>query len=357
MARMVDLIRSGDAPESILRRAAQGGLSVTPEEAIEILISLSAHREFGEEAAQTLGCWDEASLRAVVSNSAVPVAVLLHLLQHYAHRPALLTALCESPALPVTELEALANRADADMLRAMVRSARVRNSSQLLDLISANPAAEPMRVHLTEGIARAQGREAEIVAAEFLASHADDVAREDGQAFELIAGPEDEDDPLDRLLKQARRGETDSATPEDLAQLSLLQRIGHMRVGERIKLAVRGNREERMVLIRDRSKLVSLSVLESPKVNSAEMESFAAMKNVQESVLRAIASKRNYIKNYAVLRTLVNNPKTPIDVALPLLPHLLVKDQRAMAVNKNVNETVRKMALRIWRFKSERNRD
>ena len=128
-------------------------------------------------------------------------------------------------------------------------------------------------------------------------------------------------------------------------------------MGERIKLAVRGNREERMVLIRDRSKLVSLAVLESPKVNDSEMENFAAMKNIQESVLRAIATKRSYIKNYGVLRTLVNNPKTPLDVALPLLAHLLLKDQRALAVNKNVNETLRKVALRMWRVKSERKKD
>jgi hypothetical protein len=128
-----------------------------------------------------------------------------------------------------------------------------------------------------------------------------------------------------------------------------------MRVGERIKLAVRGNREERMVLIRDRSKLVSLAVLESPKVNESEMESFAAMKNVQETVLRAISTKRNYIKNYGVLRALVNNPKTPLDAAL--LAHLLVKDLRSLAINKNVNETVRKLALKMFRTKVERKRD
>ena len=102
---------------------------------------------------------------------------------------------------------------------------------------------------------------------------------------------------------------------------------------------------------------MSLAVLESPKVNDSEMENFAAMKNIQESVLRAIATKRSYIKNYGVLRTLVNNPKTPLDVALPLLAHLLLKDQRALAVNKNVNETLRKVALRMWRVKSERKKD
>jgi hypothetical protein len=130
-----------------------------------------------------------------------------------------------------------------------------------------------------------------------------------------------------------------------------------MRVGERIKLAVRGNREERMVLIRDRSKLVSMAVLASPKVNESEMECFAAMKNIQETVLRGIAANRKNIKNYGVVRALVTNPKAPLDVALPLLQYLLIKDLRSLAINKNVNETVRKMAMRLFRRKTEKKRD
>jgi hypothetical protein len=356
MARMVDLIRDGSAPASILRRAAQGGLSLPTSEAIEILVMLAGQRELGAEAEQTLAGWDEAALIEVASATATPVEVLVYLFQHGAGRPALLTALCENPELPFGEMETAASQADVEVLKALMRSERVRNSSRLLDLMAANSAAHPVRPLLAQWLAMAQGKEAEEVAAHFLVRHAADIAREEGQAFELVAGPEGEDDPLDNLMKRVKKGET-TAPPEDLAQLSLLQRIGRMRVGERIKLAVRGNREERMVLIRDRSKLVSLAVLESPKVNDSEMESFAAMKNIQEAVLRVIATKRNYIKNYGVLRTLVNNPKTPLDVALPLLAHLLLKDQRAVAVNKNVNETLRKMALRMWRVKSERKKD
>jgi len=310
----------------------------------------------GAEAEQTLASWDESTLVEVVSNPLTPVEVLRYLLQHHADRPALVAALCENPVLPLGELETVASRADAEMLKAMMQSVRVRSSSRLLDLMAANPSAEPVRPKLTQWLAIAQGNEAEQVAAHFLVRHAEDIAREEGQLFELVAGPEDEDDPLDKLMTRVKKGET-PAQPEEREQLSLLQRIGRMRVGERIKLAVRGNREERMVLIRDRSKLVSLAVLESPKVNDSEMENFAAMKNIQESVLRAIATKRSYIKNYGVLRTLVNNPKTPLDVALPLLAHLLLKDQRALAVNKNVNETLRKVALRMWRVKSERKKD
>ncbi len=58
-----------------------------------------------------------------------------------------------------------------------------------------------------------------------------------------------------------------------------------------------------------------------------------------------------------MVRALANNPKTPMDVVLPLLAHLLVKDLRTLAMNKNVNETVRKVALKSFRMKTEKKKD
>jgi hypothetical protein len=357
---MVELIREGAAPASIMRRAARGELSLPASEAVEVLVVLAANRELGAEAEQTLAGWGDASLAAVAGDAEVAPEVLLYLLRTQSERPAVLEALCENPQLALDELEATASRGGEEVLRAMARSRRLRGSSRLLGLMAENPAAEPVRPELGQWLAAAQENEAEDVATNFLASHADEVTRVDAQPFELVAASEGEEDPLGQLLTRARQGEPAEQpveAPEEQEHLSMLQRIGRMRVGERIKLAVRGNREERMVLIRDRAKLVSLAVLESPKVNDSEMETFAAMKNVQETVLRAISTKRNYIKNYGVLRALVNNPKTPLDVALPLLAHLLVKDLRAMAVNKNVNETVRKLAVKMFRVKTERKKD
>lgn len=353
MARLLDLIRDGSAPASMMRRAAQGGLSLPPGEAIELLVALVEHRELGTEAEQTLGRWNERSLLEVSSDSATPPEVLRYMLKSHGHRPAVVEALCGNPALVLEELEAAANHAGDEVLRAMLRSERVRNSSRLLEVIGANPAAEAARPRLEQWLAKALAKEAEDAAEKFLTQHAEEVACGD-QPFELVPVGEGEDDSLDKLLNRAKNGDTAAVAPEETKQLSLLQRIGLMRVGERIKLAMRGNRGERMVLIRDRSKLVSLAVLESPKVNDSEMETFAAMKNVQEAVLRGISSKRNYMKNYGVLRALVNNPKTPMDVVLPLLAFLLVKDLHALTMNKNVTETVRKVALKLFRTKTQK---
>jgi hypothetical protein len=356
MARMAELIREGAAPRSMVRRAARGELALPAGEAIEILVALAGDRELGAEAEQTLAGWDEASLSEVAANAATPPEVLRSLLGNQVQRPGVFAALCGNPALALEELEAAASHGGPETLQGMMRCERVRNSSRLLELMAQNPAAEPARPQLTEWLAEAEGSEAEEVVANLLVRHADELAREDNQPFELVAGFEGEDDPLAELLTRAKQGETVVA-PEEKKQLSLLQRIGQMRVGERIKLAVRGNREERMVLIRDRSKLVSLAVLASPKVNDSEMESFAGMKNIQEAVLRVIATNRKNIKNYGVVRTLVNNPKTPLDVVLPLLSHLLLKDLRSLAINKNVNETVRKLAARLFRIKNEQKKD
>jgi hypothetical protein len=350
---MVDLIRDGEAPPSVMRRAAQGALSLPAGEAIEILVALAAHRELGAEAEQTLASWDESSLIEVATDPTTAPEVRLQLLKFHGHRPAVVAALCENPALALEELEASASRAPAEVLRAMMRSQRVRASSRLLELMKTNPATEPARALLEQLQKTAESREVDGLAVKFLEQHAEEVARVDAQPFELVTA-EGEDDPLDKLLTRVKAGDTATVEPEEQKQLSLLQRIGQMRVGERIKLAMRGNREERMMLIRDRSKLVSLAVLESPKVTDREMETFASMKNIQETVLRAISTKRNYIKNYLVLRALVNNPKTPLDAALPLLSHLLMKDQKTLAMDKNMNETVRKMAMKLYRNKMER---
>jgi len=78
------------------------------------------------------------------------------------------------------------------------------------------------------------------------------------------------------------------------------------------------------------------------------------MKNLQEVVLRTIAMKRKFMKMYGVIRALVNNPKTPIDVSLPLMNHLLANDLKSLSFNKNVPDTVRTLALRRFNQKTGR---
>jgi|KBSMisStandDraft_5_1062788.scaffolds.fasta_scaffold44259_3 hypothetical protein len=143
--------------------------------------------------------------------------------------------------------------------------------------------------------------------------------------------------------------------PEDEKRGSVLQKIARLDVKGRIQLAVKGTKEERAILVRDGTKIVALAVLDSPKISDGEVEKFATQKNVLEAVLRSIPMKRRFAKNYAVVRNLTFNPRTPLDVALGLMKNLLVQDLKHLSGNKEVSETVRKLALRMFKQRAEAN--
>jgi hypothetical protein len=138
---------------------------------------------------------------------------------------------------------------------------------------------------------------------------------------------------------------------------SALQKIAKLDVTGRIQLAMKGSKEERSLLIRDGTKIVALAVLDSPKVSDGEVEKFASQKNVLEAVLRQITMKRKFMKNYAIIRNLVFNPRTPLDVALALMKNLLVNDLKNLSGNKEVPETIRKLALRMFKQKLDTKKD
>jgi hypothetical protein len=132
-----------------------------------------------------------------------------------------------------------------------------------------------------------------------------------------------------------------------------LQKINHLDVKGRIQLALKGNKEERSLLIRDGTKVVALAVLEAPKLADGEVEKFASQKNVLEAVLRQIPLKRRFMKNYIVVRNLVANPRTPLDLGLSLMKNLLAQDLKNISGNKEVSETIRKLALKMYKQKME----
>lgn len=138
---------------------------------------------------------------------------------------------------------------------------------------------------------------------------------------------------------------------------STLQKVAKLDIKGRIALAMRGNKEERSILIRDSTKLVALAVLDSPKVSEGEVEKFALQKNVLEAVLRAIPIKRQFMKNYSIVRNLVYNPRTPLDLGLGLMKNLLIHDLKNLSGNKEVSDTIRKLALRLYKQKAEKTKN
>jgi hypothetical protein len=134
---------------------------------------------------------------------------------------------------------------------------------------------------------------------------------------------------------------------------TVLQRTYRMSVVQKVKAALLGSQEERMILVRDTNKLVARAVMQSPKLSEHEVESYASMKDVCEEVLRLIALNRKFRKIYVVVRALVNNPRTPIDVGLQLLPRLNDPDLKGLVLNRNVPDVIRHTAEKIIQRKQE----
>jgi hypothetical protein len=117
---------------------------------------------------------------------------------------------------------------------------------------------------------------------------------------------------------------------------------------------MKGGSEARRTLIRDSNKVVQRAVLQSPRLTEQEVEAFASMANLTDEILRLIAANRNFRKNYVVIRNLTNNPKTPLDVTLHMLPLLNALDLKKLSMNKNVPETLRTSANKLIRTRADK---
>ena len=135
-------------------------------------------------------------------------------------------------------------------------------------------------------------------------------------------------------------------TPE-IRSLTLLQRIQRLSFGEKRLLALRGGKEVRSILIKDPNKEIVLAVLDNPKITETEIEIITKSRSAPEEVLRKIIRKREWMKNYVIVLSVVSNPKTPAGNAVPLLSELKTKDLSILTKSKNISEAVRAASKRL----------
>ncbi len=141
----------------------------------------------------------------------------------------------------------------------------------------------------------------------------------------------------------------ESVEPDKAKRVTLLQKLSRLRVVERVQLALKGGRDERTLLIRDPCRVVQRAVLQSPQLSDREVENFAGMASLGEEALRLIATNRKYRKNYIIVRKLMTNPKTPLEISLHLLPIVTAQDLKLLVTNKNIPDTLRTAANRLQR--------
>lgn len=150
----------------------------------------------------------------------------------------------------------------------------------------------------------------------------------------------DGDDPLVDTLSALPEAPPDDPSDER-------RPLSSLPVIDRVKLAMKGTREQRSQLVRDTNRLVAAAVLSSPKLTDSEVEQFVKLGNVSDEVLRIIGTNRGWAKNYGVVLGLCRNPKTPAAISMQMIHRLMERDLKLLSTDRNVPEALRVVARKL----------
>ena len=155
---------------------------------------------------------------------------------------------------------------------------------------------------------------------------------------EQVALREAEQEKLDAALEAAESGKEASGSSNKAAD------IGKMNIAQKVRLATLGSRSDRDMLIRDGNRLVHMAAVTSPKNQLKDIVAWSANKQIPDNVIVYIANNGKYKRNYQILINLVNNPKTPLNESVRLIPNLQPKDLANLIKNRNISGNLRRMA-------------
>jgi len=156
--------------------------------------------------------------------------------------------------------------------------------------------------------------------------------------------PEGEKSFLSPAADKASPAQDPEVGEEDL---TLVQRIGKMRVGEKIKLAMKGDKEARTILVKDTNREVFMAVLNNPGLKESEIEMLAKNTGTNADILRFIGRNREWIANRNIMLSLVLNPKTPLEISIRFLPRLSKKDLEFITKSRALPMALRTNARRL----------
>lgn len=173
------------------------------------------------------------------------------------------------------------------------------------------------------------------------------VAQTPAQAAASAAADEAEGDKLDAAL--------DANLPQDEKEkrIPLLKLMSKLNIAQKVALAMKGNKEARTLLVRDSNRLVAVAAIRSPRLTDSEAQAVAKSRTVHDDVIRHIATSKELSRSYGVKLALAGNPKTPLPMAMKLLPLLRESDVKLMAKSKNVSAAVATQARRMVTARSQ----
>jgi hypothetical protein len=348
----LEQIKSGEVAPALRKAAARGVLPVSREELIEILVFLSDDPDeaLAQEARKSLDDFPEDVLKHILESSFTSEAIFDFFARPPFRSPKLIESIILNTAAPDRVIARLASEVEAHLIDAiLINLMRLLRYPEILDALEKNPYNTPdTRRRLGEvRVEFFEKRNTFVPVAPF------SPAEEYGESTPASAEASSEFVEPHPLSTDQSPEAVVEATTQLLVQdgeevsgdrVTLLQKIARMPIAERVQVAIKGSRDERLILIRDSNKVVSRAVLLSPKISENEIEGISQMRNVNTEILRLVGQSRTWAKNYSILHNLVRNSRSPIGTTLTLLNRLMARDLKALSKNKNIPEVIRRSA-------------
>jgi hypothetical protein len=332
VSELLAQIESGEAPAQVLEFAARGLIPLSPSEMARALGTVLAKGEatlqaLAEESFKALSA---AALREAVTSDGVKPEQLDAIARRTSEAE-VLEPLIRHKRIPDETLAWLADRIEPYLQDVLVTNqVRLLAAPVIVERLFENP-------HLSADIRRR--------ADEFLEEFFLKKEREEDARAAAAGAAEVGEDTIPTAAGITPEAAAAAAESEEVHK-SLFARLANYTIAQKIRLAWRGTKEERLFLVRDNNRLVAMAVLKSPKTREGDAETIANMKSVSEDVLRALSMRREWIRKYSILVTLVKNPRSPIDATLPLVIRVNHADQKKLAMDRNVPEPIRALARR-----------
>ncbi len=127
---------------------------------------------------------------------------------------------------------------------------------------------------------------------------------------------------------------------KDFEGMSKYQIAMELKVAEKIKMGLTGDKEWRTILIKESNKLIQGAVMKNPRITDGEVLTVAKSKTSSDEIIRIILLNRDWLKLYEIKKALVVHPKTPPAKAMRFVSSLSLKDLKVLARSRQISRMV-----------------
>lgn len=311
------------APRDVQLAAARGALPLTGKNLVTVLFFLCGSRdaEIKKAAVKTLRQLPETILVPVIKDDSLHPQLLDLLTRARRSDVELMAVVIMHPATNLKTLLNLAGKAPHEVLERLAGHQNLLHQHPAIgEAIIANPAAEKALKYKLGW----QDPDQEPRKIDTAANENDEKGDENGD-------------------KDAGRSQTETeALMEEADQegLSKYQIALDLKVAEKIKMGMTGDKEWRTILMKESNKLVQGAVMKNPRISDGEVLSVAKNKTSSDDLIRMILLNKDWVKNYEIKKALVAHPKTPVPKALRFVSALTMKDIKNLARSRQVSNIV-----------------